>query len=1170
MPNPNSLVDRVSGLSTSKESLAAMAGQPTPQTVTVSFESGRSGVLDVSVPRAVVWAKMLSSLRERNRPAYVEIDPDTGTISQIAIPEASRVMAIAQDDSGDLRVNLVTSQAVHYLRASNPDFEEFRAALESARDGGSEVLVTGTLHRHEIVDVRPLPKAPEPEAPSAAAPAPAPEWAPQAVTPERAEELFDLMKARSCDCGVVPPCIPFKYPPDGCYARAHEMCRLMFELNEDPEKVWIYGSLEVNTANEPYDCHVSWWYHVAPTLLVTQPGGPEKVVIDPSLCNGPVSPAGWKALQGDPSATLEHTHATKFWPNGGTDPDYSQTEYYLQQKRDLLEDWCETYGAPPYSCPINKKCSFITDRSTFGEDEITSMLQNASPAVIESAFYIVLDGYSPWELGITSFDPPNVKPTFAESPPVPGMSIAATHLAAAHPSYPQRRQRLTWTCKVEFANITAFTSSSQTVELTASVGGESAKALIYLIAQPNPYEIDGPVSWLSTDLRVFQIKEGESRFAATMGSTPAAASAFIKQVISNLNAGASGGQTFDSIPTHPQTAQLELSKLVNGARVFNFALAKVRYRSTDLEAQNVRVFFRLFPVSSTSTKYQPSTAYRTGGQSGAKIPLLGIQNGQLATIPCFAEPRVDSATTQLTQQTDPANVKTIPPTGGAEHDTYFGCWLDINQTQGQFPIQPSPADGPFTSGRKTIQELIHNQHQCLVAEIAFDPDPIPSDASPAMSDKLAQRNLAIVESANPGGLSSRRIPLTFEIEPTPADLKPGEPPDELMIHWGNTPAGSRATLYLPGLNVSDVVEMAEADGNHSLEQVDEHTLQCRASGATYVPISPEAAGNYAGLLTVDLPPKVHKGQEFTIVVRQLTNAEGKPPIVIESPSGVESEAGAASVAPLRWRKVLGSFQLTIPVHTKEVILEPEVRLLSVLRWIRQSIPENDRWHRVFERYVEQTAGRVDALGGYSDDVLPSPSGVDVTLRLRILDPQGEYFGKPVDIDVKHRTLASAPRQRFRRVVPSNVFLVKELRRFPQSDYIVTVTPSDWFDPEGQFVTIPASGAAELIFVIKSSGGGGGTPPPNDVTMRLRILDPYGQFFGKPVDIDIKHRTLASEPGQEFRGVVASDIIAVMGLRRFPQSDYVVTVTPSDKYHPNSQFVTIPASGFASLVFVLKS
>ncbi len=1072
MPNPNGLLDRVSGLSGDRETRAALASQVSPQVVTVNFQGGRSGHLDVTAPLARHWADTLDRLRQEDRAAYVEIDPLTNAVTEVFIPQASRVQRVGTDPAGNLEVSLIPSQARHTVPATNPDFSQLRTALESALAGGSDVLVVAN-RSHEIIEVRALPKAPPKAPPKALAPmglppGPPPEG-PQPVTQARAQELFDQMESTTCDCSVTPPCIPFKYPNDGCYARAHEMCRLMMNEGEQPEKVWIYGyphgvaNLRVDTANEPINCYVNWWYHVAPTLLVDMPGGAEKQVIDPALFEGPVSVSTWRAKQTDPNSTLEYTAANIYAPGGGTDDIYASTNLALADKRSLLHTNCLTYGPPPYDCPIQKRCVLITDRSTFGEDEVTAMLQLSSPAAIKSAFYVVVDGFSPNELGITTFTPPSMEPQFL--PNIDGMSVKVTNLAGDYEALPNRRQRLTWTCKVEFTNTNGFVPANETVQLTATVGGVSGSALIHLIEQPNPYEIDGATSWLSTDVRVFQIKDGEARFGATMGGTAALASTFIKEVIANLNHGTSGGQTFDSISTDEDTSHLELSEQVNGTAVFNFAVARVRYQGT-IGAQNVRVFFRLLPASTTSTDYQPSTTYASGGQSGVKIPLLGVQGNALVSIPCFAEPRVNSAIMDLNQQTDPANVQPVAATGGIESSTYFGCWLDINQPEQQFPAQPASAHGTFPTGRLSIKELVRSQHQCLVAEIAFDPDPIQTGVFPGESDKLAQRNLSIVPSANPGDGDSRRIPLTFEIRPSRAGFEPGEQPDELMILWGNTPAGSVATLYLPGIDVDDVLARARALYRcHRLGRIDEHTLRCPASGVTFVPIPPGGVANHPGLLTVELPGTVRKGQSFKIVVRQVTNAGGKPPVVIELRALLSSESASAG-GSIRWRKVLGTFQLTIPVRTKEEMLEPESRLLSVLRWVEKSVPENDRWHPVFRRYVQQTAARVDGLGGYSADVVPCPSGEDVTLRLRIVNPDGSFFDKAVDIEVRHRTLESEPGKNFRRVVPKNVFLVKHLRRFPQSDYIVTVTPSGRFKPESQFVTIPAAGCASLRFVVQ--------------------------------------------------------------------------------------------------------
>jgi hypothetical protein len=150
--------------------------------------------------------------------------------------------------------------------------------------------------------------------------------------------------------------------------------------------------------------------------------------------------------------------------------------------------------------------------------------------------------------------------------------------------------------------------------------------------------------------------------------------------------------------------------------------------------------------------------------------------------------------------------------------------------------------------------------------------------------------------------------------------------------------------------------------------------------------------NLAGLLTVDFPDTVKKGQVHTVSVRQVTSAAGivRRPVRPEdtaAPRGRSRRSSAASETPgrafqegasleqmLRWRRVLGAFRLTIPVGTKQELLAPQERMLSVLRWIEQSIPVEDRWYLVFRRYVDQSAGRVRDMGGNPDLVKADPDG----------------------------------------------------------------------------------------------------------------------------------------------------------------------------------------------------
>lgn len=174
------------------------------------------------------------------------------------------------------------------------------------------------------------------------------------VTLQRARELFNLVNARLCCPASAPaPCIPFQYPDDGCWGRAHEMCRLMIAEGEQPDKVWIYGNLKVDTANNPA-CYVAWGWHVAPTLLVSAGSYPEIYVIDPSLFNEPVPQGTWVGVQGDPTPTVEPSNASVFYRSKGGgyvvyDPTYSETQQVLTTYRNNLKlRSASAAGPPPY------------------------------------------------------------------------------------------------------------------------------------------------------------------------------------------------------------------------------------------------------------------------------------------------------------------------------------------------------------------------------------------------------------------------------------------------------------------------------------------------------------------------------------------------------------------------------------------------------------------------------------------------------------------------------------------------------------------------------------------------------------------------------------------------------------------------------------------------------
>src|ERR1051325_3529419 len=92
----------------------------------------------------------------------------------------------------------------------------------------------------------------------------------------KAKEIFDFCAQLSCQLPgpyAVTPCIPFQYVIDGCYARAHQMRRIITtRYKYCCEKVFSFATANGDTlavrANKWGGCCVEWWYHVAPLIRV--------------------------------------------------------------------------------------------------------------------------------------------------------------------------------------------------------------------------------------------------------------------------------------------------------------------------------------------------------------------------------------------------------------------------------------------------------------------------------------------------------------------------------------------------------------------------------------------------------------------------------------------------------------------------------------------------------------------------------------------------------------------------------------------------------------------------------------------------------------------------------------------------------------------------------------
>ena len=120
------------------------------------------------------------------------------------------------------------------------------------------------------------------------------------VSEERAQEIFDEMAQLTFfnkDGNEVP--VPFHYPVDGCFVRAQLMAERLTAMGYVSQKQFVMnGNLEIET-DLAKDCNpsVTWWYHVAPTINVSNKDGKViQMVIDPSITSKPVSVSDWISL----------------------------------------------------------------------------------------------------------------------------------------------------------------------------------------------------------------------------------------------------------------------------------------------------------------------------------------------------------------------------------------------------------------------------------------------------------------------------------------------------------------------------------------------------------------------------------------------------------------------------------------------------------------------------------------------------------------------------------------------------------------------------------------------------------------------------------------------------------------------------------------------------------
>lgn len=646
--------------------------------------------------------------------------------------------------------------------------------------------------------------------------------------------------------------------------------------------------------------------------------------------------------------------------------------YYLLW---VIDDQGRPCKVAPFIRISNQKCYITEDISTYSIHEVQAL---GTPAVFAQACYVVFDAFLPDEV-----DEPTIQFLTLEGNVISGINYGIG--AVEYESSAQDKdvaQRIAYPVHITFTSTTPFdlipnNNDFMDIVIQARMGHAFCDAKLTLSLQPNPRMSDGHPHWLSTDVRVFKLKAGDSTsFSAGLNHPAETTSApfnFITDLIHEYNTWEpSPGDTdhpFGLIPTGHESNQLALyGEDDNGNKLYNYAVAKVRYVAPEnIDASGVSVFFRLWTTGWTALNYSdPKHAskgsYRRVGDGPSARPLLGIDGGEINNVPCFAQSRASD----MANQADALNWnKTIKGTGAETHQ-YFGCWLDNNTDTPRFPLEPGGGTS-FNGDLKSIQELTRGPHQCLVAEIHFPPDPIPLNSTPSSTDDLSQRNILFDEVPNPGGLASRVAHHTFEVKASPHAL-PLETntggtltavshrlhADELAIHWGNLPLDSIVTLYVPQWDMDDVLRYAsQRAAPKNLFKGNNNTIQTKVSGGvTYVPVPGPSAKNMAALFTVQLPPHITKGDRYSIVVRQIDG---------------------------RRTRVVGTTQFDILVKTENEIRPGLLRKFSVLKHIALSIPVGNRWHPIFERYLNEMGDRVRTTGIDPESVEPSSTGSGTTV-----------------------------------------------------------------------------------------------------------------------------------------------------------------------------------------------
>jgi len=671
---------------------------------------------------------------------------------------------------------------------------------------------------------------------------------------------------------------------------------------------------------------------------------------------------------------------------------------------------------PWHSGLVNPIFYFQVSKGSFGHDEVS--LNSDFPITPQSCpMWLVIDG-------VTLTQAQQLNPTVTSSEPSilvqPDVNQAESDTAG---------MRILIPCSINFTDLNIFPQSGSTfVDLTSEITQQgqvvTAFTEIELVQGDAPYFSnydaagDNPF-WLSQDLRVFtltpgapngndsiQISTNNTNMNLPLNVTvtnqdysqqdSTAAFSFIQNLLQQLDDYCNdpdNGDPFANFPvlTDPQTGDSLVAPWTqqNGKYYanYNFAVARVRIggrQNKGKTAANVRVFFRLFCSMTNDTDYQTYT-YPFSKFDSCQQPLQPSLGTDEVTIPFFATGNYQTNLDYIVNQdyvdekgneVQSINNQPIDVESDSGAWAFYGCFLNI--------YGPENTVNCHDNIVRPVSALLPSTHACLVAQLVYDPMPLdPSQIlGPEYSTQFAQRNLQVTPSENPGPASSHRVPLTFDLRPSP-ELGKGplmDHPDELMIDWGEVPIGSTAKIYWPTVKADDVLKLANRlYFNHRLSIADPYTVQCEVQhGFTFIPIPPGEVKKFAGLFTIDLPVGVKAGETFKILVRRISSHQAPPPPPPQSQPkiAVKVPHQKATACKIKyWRYIVGTFAIHTPVATAKEILPQEENTLAIMKWRLGQMSANNRWVPVLKRYIGIIEDRIRGMHGDPDKIKPSPWGV---------------------------------------------------------------------------------------------------------------------------------------------------------------------------------------------------